>query len=180
MRKIIAGLNMTLDGVCDHTKGIFDDEIHQYYADMLRDADAILFGRITYQLMEFWKTVIDNPTGNPSMDDFAIAIDRIPKIVFSRTLTDVDWKSARVATLGLGEEILALKQQPGNNILIGSRSLIIALMKLGLLDELHLTVYPMIAGNGLAFFEGIHDQKVMKLLKTKTFACGAVTLYYQP
>lgn len=180
MRKIIAGFNMTLDGVCDHTKSVADEEIHQYYSDMLADAGIILFGRTTYQLMEFWKTVLDNPTGEKAMDDFAIQIDRIPKVVFSRTLTGVDWKSARLATQALREEVLALRQQPGKNILIGSRSLIIALLKLGLIDELLLTIHPIIAGEGIVLFEGLTTQTDLKLIDTKTFACGAVTLHYQP
>lgn len=171
---------MTLDGVCDHTKSVADEEIHQYYSDMLADAGIILFGRTTYQLMEFWKTVLDNPTGEKSMDDFAIQIDRIPKVVFSRTLTGVDWKSARLATQALREEVLALRQQPGKNILIGSRSLIIALLKLGLIDELLLTIHPIIAGEGIVLFEGLTTQTDLKLIDTKTFACGAVTLHYQP
>lgn len=180
MRKIIAGFNMTLDGVCDHTKSVADEELHQYYSDMLADAGVMLFGRITYQLMEFWKTVLENPTGEKAMDDFAAQIDRIPKVVFSRTLTSVDWKSARIATQALREEVLALRQQPGKNILIGSRSLIIALLKLGLIDELLLTIHPIIAGDGILLFEGLTTQTNLKLIDTKTFASGAVTLHYLP
>ena len=171
---------MTLDGVCDHTKSVADEEIHQYYSDMLADAGVILFGRITYQLMEFWKTVLESPTGEKSMDDFAVQIDRIPKVVFSRTLTGVDWKSASIATQALGEEVMALRQQPGKSILIGSRSLIIALLKLGLIDELLLTIHPIIAGEGMLLFEGVTTHTDLKLIGTKTFACGAVTLHYQP
>lgn len=171
---------MTLDGICDHTKSVADEELHQYYSDMLAEAGIMLFGRTTYQLMEFWKTVLDKPTGEKSMDDFAIQIDRIPKVVFSRTLTGVDWQSARLATQELREEVLALRQQPGKNILIGSRSLIIALLKLGLIDELLLTIHPIIAGDGMSLFEGLTTQTDLKLLNTKTFASGAVMLHYQP
>jgi dihydrofolate reductase len=92
MRKMIAVMNMTLDGFCDHTAGIADDEIHQHYSDLLRDADTAIYGRITYQLMEYWRSVVENPTGNPATDDFAEAIDTINKIVYSRTLESVDWK----------------------------------------------------------------------------------------
>src|SRR6188472_2554076 len=98
MRKLIAAINMTLDGFCDHTAGIPDDEIHQHYTDLISSADTILYGRITYQLMEYWRTVLENPTGDKAMDDFAVAIDSIPKIVFSRTLKNVEWKSAKLAT----------------------------------------------------------------------------------
>lgn len=80
---------MTLDGICDHTAIIPDDEIHQHYNELLNSADTIIYGRITYQLMEYWPTVVKNPTGNKSMDEFAITIDNISKIVFSRTLKNV-------------------------------------------------------------------------------------------
>jgi dihydrofolate reductase len=86
MAKLIAAINMTLDGFCDHTAGIPDEEIHEHYADLLKNADTILYGRITYQLMEYWQTVVKNPTGNKAMDEFAVVIDKIPKIVFSHSL----------------------------------------------------------------------------------------------
>lgn len=94
MRKVIAAINMTLDGFCDHTALTPDDEIHLHYANLLRNAGVVLYGRITYQLMEFWRTLVANPSGNPSMDDFAIVMDNTPKIVFSRTLKTLDWTSA--------------------------------------------------------------------------------------
>src|SRR6476660_5135094 len=97
MRKLIAAINMTLDGFCDHGAMIADEEIHQHYTKLLSSADAVLYGRITYQLMEFWPTVLKNPTGNKSMDEFAVAIDKIPKIVFSHTIQHVEWKTARLA-----------------------------------------------------------------------------------
>jgi|SRR5688572_19307275 len=185
MRKLIAGINMTLDGFCDHTAVIADEEIHQHYTEQLRDAGAILFGRITYQLMEFWQPLVKNPSGEKSMDDFAMAIDKIPKIVFSRTLNNVDpkaigWDSARVAKRDLKDEVLELKQQSGRNILVGSRSLIIQLMKLNLIDEYQLCVHPVIVGTGLPLFENIKDRTILKLIRTKTFSGGAVTLYYEP
>jgi len=180
MRKIIAAINMTLDGFCDHTAGIPDDEIHQHYADLLSNADTILYGRITYQLMEYWRTVLENPSDEKSMNDFAIAIDKIPKIVFSHTLKNVEWESAKLANRDIEEEVLELKQQSGKDILVGSRSLIIQLMKLNLIDEYQLCIHPVIAGAGLPLFENIKDRTVLKLIKTKTFSGGAVTLYYEP
>lgn len=180
MRKLIAAINMTLDAFCDHTSGVPDEEIHQHYADLLRSADTALYGRITYQLMEFWRTVLENPTGDKATDDFAVAIDNIPKIVFSRTLKNVDWKSAKLASQDLEKEVLELKQQSGKDILVGSRSLIIQLMKLNLIDEYQLCIHPVIAGTGLPLFENIKDRTLLKLIKTKTFSGGAVTLYYEP
>lgn len=180
MRKLIAAINMTLDGFCDHTAGIPDDEIHHHYADLLNNADTILYGRITYQLMEYWRTLLENPSDEKSMNDFAIAIDKIPKIVFSHKLKNVEWGSAKLATRDIEEEALELKQQPGKDILVGSRSLIIQLMKLNLLDEYQLCIHPVIAGTGLPLFENIKDRTVLKLIKTKTFSGGAVVLYYEP
>lgn len=180
MRKIIAAINMTLDGICDHTAGIPDEEIHQHYTELLRGADAILYGRITYQLMQFWQPLVNNPSGEKSMDDFALAIDKVPKIVFSHTLKTTDWDSAQLSDQPLEEVVLALKQQPGRDIFIGSRSIIIQLMKLHLIDELQLCVYPVIAGGGLPLFEEMNDRTILKLIMTKTFKGGAIILYYEP
>ncbi|HMU44463.1 MAG TPA: dihydrofolate reductase family protein [Ignavibacteriaceae bacterium] len=180
MRKVIAAINMTLDGFCDHTAIIPDEEIHQHYADLLSNAGTVLYGRITYQLMEFWKALAENPSGEKSMDDFAIVMDRVPKIVFSQTLKNVDWKSAKLANRTIDQEVSELKQQSGKDIFVGSRSLIIQLMKLKLIDELQLMVHPVIAGSGLPLFEQINERTILKLLKTKTFSGGAVTFYYKP
>jgi dihydrofolate reductase len=180
MRKIIAAINMTLDGICDHTAGIPDEEVHQHYTELLGQGGTILYGRTTYQLMEFWRTLLENPSEEKSMNDFAMAINKIPKIVFSRTLKSVEWKSATVAKRDLKEEVLELKQQSGKDILVGSRSLIIQLMKLDLIDEYQLCIHPVVAGNGLPLFENIHDRTILKLIKTKPFSGGAVTLYYEP
>jgi dihydrofolate reductase len=179
MRKVIAAINMTLDGFCDHTAGIPDEEIHKHYADLLNNSDTVLYGRITYQLMEFWQTLIKNPSGEKSMDDFAIAIDKISKIVFSHKLKNVEWDSARLANRTIEQEVLELKQQSGRDILVGSRSLIIQLMKLNLVDEYQLCVHPVVAGSGLPLFENVNDRTILKLIKTKTFSGGAVTLYYK-
>ena len=100
---------MTLDGFCDHTAGFLaDEELHNHYANLLSNAGVILYGRTTYQLMKFWQTVLKNPSDEKSMNDFAIAIDNIPKIVFSHTLNDVEWKSATIANHGLNLKITRL------------------------------------------------------------------------
>jgi dihydrofolate reductase len=181
MRKLIAAINMTLDGFCDHTAAIVDDEIHQHYNELLSNADTIIFGRITYQLMEsYWPAVVKNPTGIRPTDEFAVLIDNISKIVFSRTLENVEWKNTILKKEIIKEEILELKQQAGANILVGSPSLIVALAQLDLIDEYQLSVQPIILGSGLPLFKNIKDRIDLKLLKTKTFGCGAVTLYYEP
>lgn len=180
MRKVIAAMNMTLDGFCDHTSMNADDEIHEHYTELLRSADTALYGRITYQLMEFWPTVLKNPTGNKATDEFAVAMDNITKIVFSSTLKTVEWKTARQAKRGIKEEVLALKQQPGKDIIVGSPGLIVACANLNLIDEYQLSIHPTIAGKGLFLFKNIRDRIDLKLLKTKIFGCGAVTFYYEP
>lgn len=178
MRKIIAGINLTIDGFCDHTAGIPDEEMHQHYADLLSSADAILYGRITYQLMQYWQTLIENPSGEKSMDDFARTMDKIPKIVFSRTLTNLEWESAKLASQPIEEMITELKRQPGRDILIGSRSLIVELTNLNLIDEYQLCIHPVVIGKGLPLFDKIKDRTVFELIKTKVFSSGAIILYY--
>lgn len=179
MRKVIAAINTTIDGVCDHTAGLPDEEIHQHYANLLHNAGVILYGRTTYQLMQFWHTLVKNPSGEKSMDDFALAIDQVPKIVFSHTLKDTAWHSALLANQPIEEMVQELKQQPGKDIFVGSRSLILQLLKLNLLDEFQLCVHPVVAGSGLPLFENT-NKTIFKLIKTKTFSNGAITLYYEP
>lgn len=180
MGKLVATINMTLDGFCYHTAINPAIEIHQHYADLLNTAGAALYGRVTYQLMEYWPTLIKNPTGIKPTDEFAIAIDRIPKIVFSRTLTHVDWETAKLANRDIEAEVAALKQQFDKDILVCSPSLIVALTQLGLIDEYQLCIHSVIAGSGLPLFKNIHDKVMLKLIKTKQFDFGAIILYYEP
>ena len=184
MRKLIAAINMTLDGFCDHTAMIADDEIHQHYNELLSNAGTLIYGRITYQLMEsYWPTVVKIPTGNKPMDEFAVLIDNISKIVYSRTLQNVVWKNTTLKKEVIKEEILELKQSRNGgskNIVVGSPSLIVALTQLDLIDEYQLGVQPTVLGNGLPLFKNIKDRIDLNLLKTKTFGCGAIVLYYEP
>jgi len=181
MRKLIAAINMTLDGFCDHTAGIADEELHQHYNDLLRNADTLLYGRITYQLMEsYWPSVVKNPTGNKPIDEFAVLIDNISKWVFSRTLRQVTWKNTALKNEVTKEEILELKRQEGKNILVGSPTLIITMAQLNLIDEYQLAIHPIILGHGLPLFKNIRDKINLTLLKTKTFGSGVVALYYEP
>ncbi|HMQ69790.1 MAG TPA: dihydrofolate reductase family protein [Ignavibacteria bacterium] len=179
MRKLIAAINMTLDGYCDHTAGIADEELHDHYTEMLRNADTVLYGRKTYQLMEFWKTVLKNPTGNKSMDDFAVAIDNIPKIVFSKTLKKIDWETAKLEKRNIKEVVSELRQQSGKDFYAGSPGLIASLTQLGLIDEYQICIHPVILGTGLTLFKNIKDKTDLKLLKTKTLGSGAIILYYK-
>ena len=180
MRKVIAAINTTLDGICDHTAGLPDAEIHRHYQELLNEGEVILYGRITYQLMEFWQTVLEHPSEEKSMNDFALAIDKIQKIVFSNTLQNIAWNSAKLAEKDLEKTVTELKQQSGKDIFVGSRSLIVQLLKLNLIDELQLCVHPLIAGKGLPLFENISDPIIFKLMRTKVFSGGHIILYYEP
>jgi dihydrofolate reductase len=133
--------------------------------------------------MEFWPPIVKNSTGNKFMDDFAVAMDNVPKIVFSHTLKSMEWKTARLARRELEEEVLDLKQSHSHrnkDILVGSPSLIAALTNLNLIDEYQLCVHPVIAGSGLPLFKTINDKAILKLVKTKTFGSGTIALYYEP
>jgi dihydrofolate reductase len=180
MRKVIAAINMTLDGVCDHTAGVADEELHQHYSELINNAGIIIYGRTTYQLMQFWQTLLHNPSGEKSMDDFAISIDKIQKLVFSNSLKDTGWDSAKLAKRTLHEELLELKQQSGKDILVGSRSLIIQLLNSYLIDEFQICIHPVIEGKGLLLFDQVRDRIVLKLNKTKTLNSGATVFFYEP
>lgn len=178
MIKVIAAFNMTLDGICDHTTGIPSQGLHQHYSDLLEHGGIILYGRTTFGLMQFWPTLLQNPSGKKSMDDFAVAIDKIPKLVFSNTLKNTNWDTAGLSDKPLSDKVRELKTQPGKNILIGSRSLIIQLLNHGLVDEFQICVHPVIEGKGLRLFEEIGGQVQLKLVWTKVLDSGAVVLGY--
>src|SRR5690349_3282426 len=161
MKKVIAAFNMTLDGICDHTAGIVaDEELRRHYSELLDNAGVILYGRTTYQLMQFWKELLKNPSGEKTMDEFAAAIDKIPKIVFSHTLKNTEWDSAKLSNQPIEKEVSELKQQPGKDILVGSRSVITQLMNLNLIDEFQLCIHPVVIGKGLPLFDKIKDRTV--------------------
>lgn len=179
MRKVVAAINMTIDGVCDHMAVDADEELHHHYAELLQHAGVILYGKTTYLLMKYWQTLLENPSDEQSMNDFALAIDKLPKIVFSNTLKSTDWNTAELSDLSLEEKVKQLKQQPGKDIAIGSRSLINQLLRLNLLDELQLCVHPIVAGKGLQLFEHSDNRISLNLVNTKTLKSGAVILYYR-
>jgi dihydrofolate reductase len=180
MKKLIAAFNMTLDGICDHTVGIADEQLHQHYSELINNAGVILYGRTTYQLMQFWQTLLRNPSGKKSMDDFAVAIDKIQKLVFSHTLKDTGWESAALAKRPLEEEVRELKHQTGKDILVGSRSLIIQLLNSNLIDEFQICIHPFIEGKGLLLFDEIRHRIALKLVKTQVLNSGVIVLYYEP
>lgn len=182
MRKTIAVINLTLDGVSDHTAGIPDSELHQHYTALLNECGVILYGRTTYELMEYWREILEKPGDDSSMNSFAQAIHHIPKVVFSRTLRNCSdmWETAQVATRSLEDEVRALKKVANKDILVGSPSLIIQLLNLNLIDECQFCIHPVIAASGARLFDSVSRRTLLKLLKAKILGNGSVILYYEP
>lgn len=171
---------MTLDNVCEHTAGIADDALHQHYSELINNAGIILYGRVTYQLMQYWQSVLQDPAEEKAMNEFAISIDKIPKLVFSKSLQESGWRSAQITEKSPEEEVMQLKQQPGRDILVGSRSLIIQLLNSKLIDELQICIHPVIESKGMLLFDRIKERIMLKHLQTKLLPSGAVLLYYEP
>jgi dihydrofolate reductase len=183
MRNLIFGINITLDGCCDHTKGIADEEIHDYFTDLLRDADTLVYGRKTYQLMvPFWPDVAKNHSGpTTAMNEFARAFDAVGKIVvFSKSLDRAEGKNTHIVRTNLRDEILKLKQEPGKNIMVGGVDLPSQLMELGLIDEYRFVVQPLLVGEGRRLLEGVSlpEKLRLKLVETKILKSGSVALRY--
>ncbi|HEY6247580.1 MAG TPA: dihydrofolate reductase family protein [Pyrinomonadaceae bacterium] len=181
MRNIIFAINITLDGCIDHTKGVADDEIHEYFTNLLRDVDLLVLGRLTYQLMvPFWPEVAKNQSMAKASNEFAKAFVSVNKIVFSRTLDSVEDKNTRIVHANLRDEILRLKQENGKNILVGGVSVPSQLVELGLVDEFRFVVGPVVAGKGRRLFDGVSmaDKLQLKLVESKIFKSGCVALHY--
>ena len=179
MRNIIFAINITLDGCCDHTKQVADDETHEYFTDLLRDVDLLVFGRITYQLMvPFWPEVAKSQSMTKASNEFAQVFDSINRIVFSRSLESVEDKNTRVVRANLRGEILKLKQEEGKNILVGGVSIPSQLIELGLVDEYRFVVSPIVAGEGRRLLEGVNLQERLQFVDSKIFKSGCVALRY--
>jgi len=183
MRNVVYAINVTLDGCCDHTKQrIPDDELMEHYARLLLDeADVLVYGRKTYQLMvPYWPDIAKNPNETKSDIEFAQAFVSKKKIVFSRSLSSTEDKDTRIVRTSLRDEILKLKQEPGKNILVGGVDVPSQLMELDLIDEYRFVVTPIIAGEGRRLFEGVKlpEKRQLKLVESKTFKSGWVALRY--
>jgi dihydrofolate reductase len=181
MRKLIYAINLTLDGCCDHTKVIGDEELHEYYAQLLRDGDTFVYGRKTYQLMvPFWPDIAKTNSGpTKAMNDFAQAFDAVKKIVvFSRSLENVEEKNVSIVRTNLRDEILKLKMQEGKNILTGGVDIPSQLIQFGLVDEYYFVIQPLVVGEGRRLFESSTLQEKLQLVESKFFASGCVALRY--
>lgn len=183
MRKLIFAINLTLDGCCDHTKMIADQEVHNYHTNLLQDVDVLVYGRKTYQLMvPFWPDVAkNNSTTREDINEFARAFAAVSKIVvFSKSLTKTEGKNTSIVHTDLQNEIRQLKQEPGKNIITGGVDIPSQLIQLGLVDEYHFVVQPTIAGAGRRLFDGLNlpEKLQLKLVKSTVFKSGCVALRY--
>jgi dihydrofolate reductase len=178
MRKLVFAINTTLDGCCDHTKFFPDEDTFAYFTQLVRDTGTFLYGRKTYELMvPYWP---DAAKEDPS-DEFAQAFDAVEKIVvFSQSLDSAEGKKTRIVRTDLQDEVLKLKQEHGKNIFTGGVNLAAQLAALGLIDEYHIVVLPIVVGEGTRLFEGINLQEKLqlKLVESTVFKSGAVVLRY--
>ena len=184
MRPLRYAINVTLDGCCHHEAGLApDEESMRHWASIIEAADGLLFGRVTYEMMESaWRRP---PTGTwpDGMDawrvPFADAIDRRPKYVVSSTMRTVDW-NAELVRGDLAVAVRQLKQQPGSGLFVGGVTLPAALADLGLIDEYEFVVHPMVAGHGPTLLAGLQGRLGLQLIDRKEFGSGAVALRYRP
>jgi dihydrofolate reductase len=179
MRNLIYAINITVDGCCDHTKMIPDEEIHEYFTHLMRDVDLLVFGRKTYQLMvPYWPDIAKNHSETKAENEFADTFDSINKIVFSQSLDNAEGNT-RIVRTNLRDEILKLKKEQGKNILIGGVDIPSQLIELGLVDEYRFVVQPIVAGEGRRLLEGTSMEKLqLKLVESKIFKSGCVALRY--
>ena len=181
MQPLRYAINITLDGCCDHRANLTDEYLHRYWAEKLAQADALLFGRVTYQMMEAaWRLSAQAPPNMPDwMQPFARTIDAAKKYVVSSTLRQVDW-NAQLLRGDLATAVNQLKRESGNGIFVGGVTLPLALANLGLIDEYEFVVHPRLAGHGPALFAGLSKPLDLKLINRQEFPSGAVAMRYEP
>jgi dihydrofolate reductase len=184
MRPLRYSINVTLDGCCDHRVMIADEEIHRHAAENIARADALLLGRVTYEMMEAaWRS--PPPAGampdwiQPWMEPFARTIDAAKKYVVSSTLDRVDW-NAELVRGDLGKAVQKLKGESGKGLFTGGVKLPMALAELGLIDEYEFVVQPRLAGHGPTLFAGLSKHIDLKLVSRLEFGSGAVAMRYEP
>jgi dihydrofolate reductase len=184
MRPLLYSINVTLDGCCDHREGVVDEELHRRAAESIARADALLFGRVTYGMMESAWRPAARPETRPEwvldwMIPFARTIDAAKKYVVSSTLERVDW-NAELVRGDLATAVLELKRMPGKALFTGGVTLPHALAELDLIDEYEFVVHPRVAGHGPTLFAGLPRRLDLKLTSRVEYASGAVAMRYEP
>ena len=180
MRPLRYSINVTLDGCCDHRVMIPDEDLHRHAAENIGQADALLFGRVTYEMMEAgWRTPAQQGARPGWMEPFARTINAAKKYVVSSTRDRIDW-NAELVRGDLGTAVQQLKRQPGKGLFTGGVTLPLALAELGLIDEYEFVVHPRLAGRGPTVFAGLSKLVDLKLVSRLEFGSGAVAMRYEP
>src|SRR5580765_3879902 len=180
MRPLRYSINVTLDGCCDHRAMLADEDLHRHAVENLNQADALLFGRMTYEMMEAaWRPAAQAGARPDWMEPFARTIDAAKKYVVSSTLDRVDW-NAELVRGDLEKAVRELKQAPGKGLLTGGVKLPLALAELGLIDEYEFVVHPRVAGHGPTLLAGLSKHVDLKLVSRREFRSGAVAMRYVP
>ena len=180
MRPLRYSINITLDGCCDHRAVSPDEELHRHATENLAQADALLFGRVTYEMMEAAFRPPARTVARPDwMEPFARTIDAAKKYVVSRTLQRVDW-NAELVRGDLGKTVQQLKRESGRGLFVGGVKLPLALAELGLIDEYEFLVHPSLSGHGPTLFAGLSKRVDLKLVSRLEFASGVVAMRYEP
>jgi dihydrofolate reductase len=180
MRPLRYSINVTLDGCCDHRAGSVDEDLHRHATENIAQADALLFGRVTYEMMEAaWRPPAQTGVRPDWMEPFGRAIDAAKKYVVSSTLDRVDW-NAELVRGDVGKAVQRLKREPGKGLFVGGVKLPLALAELGLIDEYEFVVHPRVAGHGPTLFAGLSKPVDLKLVDRLEFGSGAVAMRYEP
>ena len=180
MRPLRYSINVTLDGCCDHRAILADEELHRHAIENLNQADALLFGRVTYQMMEAAFRPTARTGARPDwMESFARTIDGAKKYVVSSTLDRVDW-NAELVRGDLEKAVQQLKREANKGLFVGGVKLPLALAELGLIDEYELVVHPRLVGHGPTLFAGLSKYLDLTLVSRLEFGSGAVAMRYQP
>jgi dihydrofolate reductase len=180
MRPLRYSINVTLDGCCDHRAITPDEDLFRNAVENLEQADALLLGRATYEMMETaWRQPAPAGARPEWMEPFARAIDAAKKYVVSSTLDRVDW-NAKLLRGDLGTAVQQLKQESGKGLFVGGVKLPLALAEMGLLDEYELVVHPKLAGHGPTLFAGLSKHVDLRLVSRLEFGSGAVAMRYEP
>jgi dihydrofolate reductase len=180
MQPLRYSINVTLDGCCDHRAMPTDEDLHRYWAEKLARAEALLFGRVTYEMMEAgWRHPAPAGERPDWMEPFSRTIGAAKKYVVSNTLEQVDW-NAELLRGDLGKAVRQLKEEPGRGLFVGGVTLPLALAELGLIDEYEFVVHPRLAGHGPTVFAGLSEHVDLKFVSRLEFASGAVAMRYEP
>lgn len=180
MSKIILSINMSLDGFADHTVAVHaDDEMHDFFTNLLDDTSVVVFGRITFELMQdYWPHAHDDPSGTPSTLAFADKYNAISKVVFSRTLQSAEWNNSRIERGDLIDQVVRMREEQGGIISLAGISVAQQFMQRNLVDEYWLVVHPVLVGHGKRLFEGIKDRLELRPVDTRTLRSGISVLHY--